>query len=257
MTVTDFASTCPTGARTGDRHYSQDMGVWLREDIWLSVGDELRAYRHQGLSRLLTEDSVRFATARALVRGGEDPGGLRVEWPHPALAGARIDLVAGGRPPAALIEFKFPREPNEQNAAWTMALGEVLKDLYRLAAYPDVADRLFVYVESTRLRTYMAGAARRYGLDLDTDEVALHPADAARLPTTAAKIIGADLAAHHVIARRIALVDIDPGLRLAVYLVDPLGAQPDPVAGGLVTDRALPEIRVPRHADPQPRTSTQ
>ncbi|SDI97970.1 hypothetical protein SAMN05192558_104219 [Actinokineospora alba] len=127
-----------------------------------------------------------------------------------------------------------------------MALGEVLKDLYRLAAYPGEADRLFVYVESTRLRTYMAGAARRYGLDLDADEVALRPADAARLPTTAAKIIGADLAAHHVVARRTSLIDIDAGLRLAVYQVDPLGARPDLIAGSVATaERAVPGVDSP------------
>ena len=103
-----------------------------------------------------------------------------------------------------------------------MALGELLKDLYRLTVYPGHVVRLFVYVESTRLRTYMAGAARRYGLDLDTDDVTLHPTDAARLPTTAARIIGSELAAHHVTANRVALEQIDDTLRLAVYTVDPI-----------------------------------
>jgi hypothetical protein len=188
--------------------------------VWAVVAAELLAYRRSGLGGLLTEDVVRFATARALVRAGVDPAGLRVEWPHPVLKGSRVDLIAGGNPPAALFEFKFPREPNEQNAAWTMALGEVLKDLYRLAVCPGHADRLFVYVESARLRSYMAGAARRYGFDLDLDEVSLRPIDAARLPTTAAQTIGAELAAHHVTARRIALESVDDTLRVAVYEVD-------------------------------------
>jgi hypothetical protein len=77
---------------------------------------------------------------------------------------------------------------------------------------------LFVYTETARLRQYMANAATRYGLDLDADQVRLDPADAARLPTTAAQIVGTELAAHHVTARRTALVDVDPALRLAVYL---------------------------------------
>jgi hypothetical protein len=71
------------------------------------------------------------------------------------LRGSGVDLAVGGRPPAALIEFKFLREPNEKNAAWTMVLGEVLKGFYRLATCPGPVDRLFVYLESTRLRRYM------------------------------------------------------------------------------------------------------
>jgi hypothetical protein len=37
----------------------------------------------------LTEDIVRFATARALIAAGVDPAGLRVEWPHPELPSSR------------------------------------------------------------------------------------------------------------------------------------------------------------------------
>lgn len=203
--------------------------AWRDPTVWRTVAGELREHRRRGLGHLLTEDTVRFAAARALASAGADPAGLAVEWPHPSLAGSRVDLVAGGRPPAALIEFKYPREPNEKNAAWTMALGEVLKDFYRLAVYPGRADRLFVYAETARLRRFMARSAVRYGLALDVGQVALRPDEAARLPTTAARIIGAELAAHHVTARRIALVPVDDALRLSVYAVDPLGASPDPV----------------------------
>jgi hypothetical protein len=199
------------------------------------VAAELREHRRRGLAGLLTEDAVRFAAARALVEAGVDSAGIGVEWPHPVLKGSRVDLVVG-RPPVAVIEFKFPREPNEQNAAWTMALGEVLKDLYRLAVFPGRVDRLFVYVETPRLRRYMAGAARRYGLDLDVEQVVLRPDDAARLPTTAGQIIGADLAAHHVKAGRIFLGDIDEALRLAVYRVDSFGTSPDSTVSRLATE---------------------
>lgn len=206
---------------------------------------ELREYRRSGLGGLLTEDVLRFATARALVWAGADPAGLRVEWPHPELPGSRVDLVAGGDPPAALLEFKFPREPNEQNAAWTMAFGEVLKDFYRLAAYQGEADRLFVYVEGVRMRSYMARAAQRYGTNLDADEVSLHPSGAERLPSTAARIIGTELAAQHVTARRAVLAHIDDELRLAVYVVgriaSPSGsvdAGPEAVVMGIASDDA-------------------
>lgn len=214
--------------------------MWRGAEVWAAVTAELRCgYRQRGLAGLMTEDTVRFATARALIEAGVDPSGLRVEWPHPALRGSRVDLAVGGEPPSALIEFKFPREPTEQNAAWTMALGEVLKDFYRLATCPGDADRLFVYIETNRLRRYMAGAADRYGLDLDVEQVALHPADAARLPTTAARIIGVELAAHHVVAQRIRLVTIDDGLRLALYVVDPLG-KPHGEAARLAVEESSP-----------------
>jgi hypothetical protein len=214
---------------------------WKDPAVWSAVATDLRGHRQRGLAGLLTEDTVRFAAARALVDAGTDPVGLRAEWPHPALKGSRVDLVAGGEPPGALIEFKYPREPNEQNAAWAMALGEVLKDFYRLAAYPSDADRLFVYVETNRLRRYMAGRAKTCGLNLDVDEVALRPSEAALLPTIATQIIGAELAAHDVTARRITLVDVDDTLRLAVYEVDPLGISPDPgVSLVAIADDVLP-----------------
>lgn len=209
------------------------MSVWLSQDVWAAVASELSGHRQQGLAGLLTEDTVRFAAVKALADAGVSPGDMMSEWPHPVLKGSRIDLVIG-RPPAALIEFKYPREPEEKNAAWTMALGEILKDLYRLASFPGTASRLFVYVETTRLHRYMAGAAQKYGLDLNTQHVVLRPSDAARLPGTAARIIGTDLAAHHVTAQRTALLNIDNDLKLAVYSVEPLGAQPASAAEALL-----------------------
>jgi hypothetical protein len=149
---------------SGSAGYSAVVAVWRDLNIWRMVAGELHGYRRDGMAGLLTEDTVRFAAARAFVAGGADPAGLNVEWPHPVLTGSRIDLTAGGRPPRALIEFKYPREPNEKNAAWTMTLGEVLKDFYRLATCPGQIDRLFIYVETAPLRRYMTRTAARYGL---------------------------------------------------------------------------------------------
>ncbi|XVS61853.1 hypothetical protein ACQPYE_26640 [Actinosynnema sp. CA-299493] len=218
--------------------------------MWTSVAAELRGHLDGGLGGLLTEDVVRFATARALVAAGVDAAVLRVEAPHPVLKGSRVDLVVGRPSPVALIELKFPREPNEVNAAWTMALGEVLKDFYRLAAYPGEVDRVFVYVESDRLRRYMAGAARRYGVDLDTDTVALTPAGVAGLPATALGIIGPDLVRHHVTATRLVVVPVDDTLRLTVYHVDPLATPQttDLSAGGPEATRPLPPVAAARQA---------
>lgn len=43
-----------------------------------------------------------------------------------------MDLVVDS-PPTVAVELKYPRDPTEQNAADTMTLGELLRDLYRLA----------------------------------------------------------------------------------------------------------------------------
>lgn len=212
------------------------MQPWLDPGVWHVVAHELRDHRRRGLGGLLTEDTVRFAVARALVVAGADAGEVRAEWPHPALPGSRVDLVVGGEPPAAIVEVKYPRERDERNEAWTMALGEILKDFYRLALCPGIADRLFVYVEVGRLRRYMARIARSYGIDFDADTMVLRPSDSAKLPTTATGIIGADLAAHHVTASRIVLIEVDDNLRLAVYRVNPLAGTPDPAARDLAAD---------------------
>lgn len=214
--------------------YAHPVNLWRAPTLWDAVGAELREYQQAGLAGLLTEDVVRFTTARALVAAGVDPAGLHVEWPHPALKGARVDLVAGDDPPTALLEFKFPREPSETIGPRTMLLGHVLKDLYRLAVYPGDADRLFVYVQTAGLRAYMIGAAKKYDLDLDRDRVKLAATSVAKLPPTAAQIIGPELAAHDVVARRIALVTVDDTLRLAVYAVDPIATAVSP------TQRATP-----------------
>lgn len=161
---------------------------------------------------------MRFCAARALAAAGVDASWLRVEVPHPVLKGARIDLVVGIAQSIALMELKYPREPNPPNAAWTMTLGEVLKDLYRLAAYPGAVDRVFVYVETAHLRRYMTGVAARYGVNLDTDIVILRPAAITALPSTATAVIGPQLVAHQVTAQRLALLPIDESLRLAVYI---------------------------------------
>ncbi len=180
---------------------------------------------------------------------GCDPEQLRLEWPHPQLRGSRIDLVVGN-PPEALVELKYPREPNEQNAAWTMALGEVLKDLYRLSLIPT-GDKLFVYVETARLRRYMAGAAARYGLNLDVDEVTLEPDAALSLPLTAAQIIGPELVARRVTATRLHVLAIGEDVHLSVYLV----AGPVPAGATGATSQApatVPERAEVSAGSPEP-----
>lgn len=230
------------------------MGEWTEPELWAAVAGELRTYRRAGLGHLLTEDTLRFATIRAAAAAGGEPTGMRVELPHPTISGARIDLAVG-QPPAVLVEFKYPREPTEKNAAWTMTLGEVLKDFYRLAAYPGPVTRVFAYAESRRLRRYMLGAAERYGLDIDRSAIAISPAAVDALPNTARDIIGA-ASATPVTARRLTVAEVDEDLRLSVYIVDG-SAEITTGARTSFSSRAAGEVSPDRSAPaPQPGTRT-
>ncbi|GAA1651162.1 hypothetical protein ACFQY4_26475 [Catellatospora bangladeshensis] len=222
------------------------MRAWLSVDVWQAVAQELAHHRNAGLGDLLTEDVVRFASARALVAAGVDPAQLRYEWPHPDLKGSRIDLVVGAGMPGALVEFKFPREPNEVNAAWTMALGEVLKDFYRLAVYSATADRVFVLAETDRLGRYLASSGKRYGFDFSAEDIVLDPAVLERLPSSAAQIIGQRMAGLQVTARRLLSTVIGPRLRLTAFIVDPVH-----VAGKMTR---LP-VQRPEHTSSSSRVS--
>jgi hypothetical protein len=232
------------------------MQPWHQLGIWQDVAAELKELRRQGLGRLLTEETVRFATVKALVASRVPPESLRYEWPHPALRGSRIDLVIGA-PPAALIELKYPREPNEKNEAWTVTFGEVLKDFYRLATYPYDADRIFVYAESARLHKYMASSGARYGLDVHSETVVLHPDQARGAPATVIGILGPRLVTRTVTARRVASVEIDATLSLSVYAVDPLGpaatdTHPPAAAPPTASPVGASTASVPSFGNPRP-----
>lgn len=114
---------------------------------------------------------------------------------------------------------------------------------------------MFVFLETARLNRYMTGAAARFGMNLDTDNVVLAPAAALTLPLTAAQIIGADLLARTVTAKRLYVVPVGDGLRLSVYLVDAAGEQLPPPDPDVAAAAPRSEASVaPEQADP-PRLS--
>lgn len=99
-------------------------------EVWAALADALRAHVELGRRHLLTEDVVRFATVTVLADHGVTADRLAVER---TVAGVgRVDLFVDP-PTGTAVEFKFPREPIETNAADTMAFGETLRDFYRLA----------------------------------------------------------------------------------------------------------------------------
>lgn len=153
--------------------------------------EELRADITAGRQHWLTEDSLRRATADALVERAEIvPERVRFERRGLVASGA-VDLVVDD-PLEAAVEFKFPRDPTVMNAPDTMTHGELLKDFYRVAALPPALDRWAVLLVHHRLRGYLERRTEprwRFGVG-QAFELPAGLAD--RLPATARR----SLAAH-------------------------------------------------------------
>lgn len=160
--------------------------------VWGRVAEDLSESWTSGLGRLLTEDVLRFATVKGLVAQGVPADHIESEWRRLGVPDA-VDLVVSGNPRAA-IEFKYPREPRETNAAWTQHLGELLKDFYRLAHMPaDFDERWCVQLVSPRVQRYLAGVGDRLGVSIAqrAGQVTDLQADVVRgLPVTATRLLG-------------------------------------------------------------------
>jgi hypothetical protein len=197
---------------------------WL--DVWAATASQLDEYRGAGLEALLTEDVLRFATIQQLAAAGVAPNRLEVEWRRSGVPDA-VDLVVSGAGLSA-VEFKFPREPREKNAAWTQHLGEALKDLYRLAHMPrEFADRWCVQLLSTRMLSYLDGVADRHGVRFGLtpgSTTVLEPSRVRALPGTAHKGLGRWLDDLPVVrARCVASHRIGDQLQLVLHTVDAVG----------------------------------
>lgn len=158
---------------------------WLA--IWARTARHLARHAEVGLSGLLTEDVLRFAVVQELVAGGIRSSAIEVEWRRPGVRDA-VDLVVTS-PELVAVEFKYPREPRETNAAWTQHLGEALKDFYRVASMPaGFSQRWCVQLWSRRVNAYFDGVAVRNGLALATkpgQRTYLDPSIVRGLPATA------------------------------------------------------------------------
>lgn len=149
--------------------------------MWRALAVALRVHLDVGRRHLLTEDVVRFATVMVLADHGVTADRLSAERTVQGVG--RIDLFVDA-PSGTAVEFKFPREPSEKNAADTMAFGETLKDFYRLA-HLDVTDAWAVQLLRPSFVRYLN---RRAELDWKTQpgEVLVLPAGLAeRLPVSA------------------------------------------------------------------------
>lgn len=165
-------------ARNGDQ-------ALIDSALWSVVSQRLTEHLEAGRGHLLTEDVMRFATVLELEKRGIEPTRMRPEFPVP-MVGGKIDLVVDD-PPAAAIEFKFPRDSRTGISPDTMTLGELLKDFYRLA-YLEIPERWVVQMLNDRMRRFLS---RRPELDWvwNQGETSVFPADLIkRLPSTAQRV---------------------------------------------------------------------
>jgi len=108
-----------------------------------------------------TEDSIRYTFYYCLtIYGGIPPSEVIVEYPHPHIAGAEVDIYIPqkDRRPRLVFEFKFDREiPSGKNINKTQRAGKVFSDIFRLARiqlHNKNIQRYFVYVTDREMAIY-------------------------------------------------------------------------------------------------------
>jgi hypothetical protein len=198
------------------------------KEIWLDVAARLRAHREAGRGHLLTEDVVRLETVLSLQHHGVSPDRLVAEYHAPDLAGGKIDLVVD--PPAGcVIEFKYPRGSRTGVSPDTMTLGEMLRDVLRVATVP-AEQRWVVQVVETRLARYLADVQRRYPIRWTVtpgEDLVLTPEALQALPPTASQAIGAAGRSGGVVTARCVVAEqVDQRLHLYAYSVGALPFTP-------------------------------
>ena len=171
-----------------------------------------------GRRHLLTEDVLRWATIDVLIEAGVAPAHLQIEVNIPSSQG-RLDLVVAVQQEPIAVEFKFPRDSRTGVSPDTMTLGELLKDVYRLADAPALGGRWAVMLLNDRLRRYLGRRTDCRWMFEPGEELAFAPECFALLPPTATRGLGEWVAATATATCRVSKA-VD-GHRLVAYEVRP------------------------------------
>jgi hypothetical protein len=124
-------------------------------DVWQAVAGRMDGLFRSGFGHLSTEDLLRWQTVEELTERGVVPAELSFEVDIVDHQG-RLDLVVG-RDDGTAVEFKFPRDRRASAAAAdTMTLGELLRDVYRLASISGYGQRWAVMLLNYRLCQHLA-----------------------------------------------------------------------------------------------------
>jgi hypothetical protein len=161
------------------------------------------------LEGVTTEDTIRYTLYMALTSTGRlKHTDLTLEYPHPALTGAKVDTIinaAAGRKSVAL-EFKYDRaNPSGSNQNRTQRAAKVLNDLFRLVKVPaEIApEKYFVYVTDAEMAGYFRNPDNRLHMLFELAEGVEHafcPGSFEGFSPTLTKMVGT-LASNCVVAR--------------------------------------------------------
>ncbi|MBW1716821.1 MAG: hypothetical protein JRH08_15300 [Deltaproteobacteria bacterium] len=133
-------------------------------EIFEKFGELLNERFRRGV--VTTEDSVRYTFFAALLDAGVTPHEVVLEYPHPAIYGAKIDTwLPSYKDRSIALEFKYDRDlPGGKNQPKTQKAGYIFKDLHRqvLVAKEIGVRSFFVYVTSEEMAVYFRNPDNGY-----------------------------------------------------------------------------------------------
>lgn len=206
--------------------------------VWGAVAAGLRDHLAAGRGHLLTEDVVRMSTVVAMQDRGVDAARLAVEVPASELGGGKLDLVMDGVT-GTVIELKFPRGSRTGISPDTMTLGELIRDILRVAVVP-ARQRWVVQVINERLQRYLTNLATRHKIRWPAaagETLILERAVLAGLPRTSLNAIGSTPWLLPVTAQCVLVEPAGTGLQLFAYHVEPA-----PTAGAGTALTTMPAV---------------
>lgn len=194
------------------------MGIVITnwETVWDRVAEQIAGQVEAGRLHLLTEDTIRFATIMALGEAGVEPRRLTNEYPAPAISGS-IDLVVDD-PPTVAIEFKYPRGARVLNTPYTMVLGSLIADFYRLARL-EFPESWVVQVAGSDILAYLKRKAGSSWSWTSGGRFTIDEATRAALPETARRKIP-DWAIGMTVAADCVRASVLGDLTLAAYRIE-------------------------------------
>ena len=103
-----------------------------------------------------TEDSIRYTFFASMMKSGIRPHEVVLEYEHPAIRGAEIDMVLmDAKGLTCAIEFKYDRRKKSTSPKPQKA-GKLFHDLSRLLQVQRSISRYFVYVTDKEMADYLA-----------------------------------------------------------------------------------------------------
>ncbi|MDL1971454.1 MAG: hypothetical protein LWW94_10945 [Candidatus Desulfofervidaceae bacterium] len=101
-----------------------------------------------------TEDSIRYTFFASLIRNGVEPHHLVLEFPHPSIKKAKIDmwLIYEEKSPIA-FEFKYDRDVPSSLPVTQKAV-KIFEDFYRLSQTGVLS--YFIYVTNGKMANYLS-----------------------------------------------------------------------------------------------------